>query len=310
MMGWLDQNEFLIGSTLTVFLLAISIQIPLRLGVISFASIGYYAIGGYGTAILMTQHEVSTWTAIVVSTLVAAIVATLLGLIIARLNGLYLAMATVSFSLLLSAIAVNGGSVTGGAVGLYGVIGDVTAWHAAGIALIVILIVSFSERGKIARRFDASREDPQLASAMGINVTMYRRLSFPISGLLGGLAGALAVNLKSAINPESVNFSLIILALTIIIVGGQASWVGALFGSLFFVWLPEILQFVGDWEEVVYGILVVVAAVLIPGGVVGVFNDWRHRREVAKERPSIALKEAAAGETNEVHAQSQAGKDG
>ena len=109
MMGWIDQNEFLIGSTLTVFLLAISIQIPLRLGVISFASIGYYAIGGYGTAILMTQYGVSTWTSVVVASVAAAVVATLLGLIIARLNGLYLAMATVSFSLLLSAIAVNGG---------------------------------------------------------------------------------------------------------------------------------------------------------------------------------------------------------
>ena len=310
MMGWIDQNEFLIGSTLTVFLLAISIQIPLRLGVISFASIGYYAIGGYGTAILMTQHGVSTWTSVVAASVAAAVVATLLGFIIARLNGLYLAMATVSFSLLLSAVAVNGGSITGGAIGIFGVIGDITIWNTAAIVVVIIIFVTFTERGKLSRRIDATRVDSQLASAMGINVTAYRRLSFPISGFIGGLAGALAVNLKTAIAPESVNFTLVVLALTIIIIGGQASWVGALAGSLFFVWLPEILVFVGEWEEVVYGTLVVFAAVLIPGGVVGLFNDWRHRRSVARERPKVALLEAAAGESDAGLTQSRSGKDG
>ena len=310
MMGWIDQNEFLIGSTLTVFLLVISIQIPLRLGVISFASIGYYAIGGYGTAILMTQHGVSTWTSVVAASVAAAVVATLLGFIIARLNGLYLAMATVSFSLLLSAVAVNGGSITGGAIGIFGVIGDITIWNTAAIVVVIIIFVTFTERGKLSRRIDATRVDSQLASAMGINVTAYRRLSFPISGFIGGLAGALAVNLKTAIAPESVNFTLVVLALTIIIIGGQASWVGALAGSLFFVWLPEILVFVGEWEEVVYGTLVVFAAVLIPGGVVGLFNDWRHRRSVARERPKVALLEAAAGESDAELTQSRSGKDG
>ncbi|MBI1376620.1 MAG: branched-chain amino acid ABC transporter permease [Frankiales bacterium] len=310
MIGWLSQNEVLIDSTLSIFLLAVSIQIPLRLGVISFASIGYYAIGGYGTAILMTQHDVASWTAVAASTVVATAVAWLLGLVIARLAGLYLAMATVSFSLLISAVALNGGSITGGAVGLYGVLGDITTWQVAIVAIVVAVIVSFTERGRLSRRFDAIREDPQLASAMGIAVARYRRLSFPVSGLLGGLAGALAVNLKTTISPESVSFSLVVLALTVIIVGGQASWVGALIGSVFFVWLPEVLQSVGDWEAVIYGVVVVTAAVLIPGGVVGVVNDWRHRREWAREREGIERLEAASEGPVVEHAASGAGEDG
>ena len=60
----------------------------------------------------------------------------------------------------------------------------------------------------------------------------------------------------------------------------------------------------------VYGTLVVFAAVLVPGGVVGVFNDWRHRRSVARERPKVALLEAAAGESDAELTQSRSGKDG
>lgn len=282
MSQWFSMNSVLIDQTLTVFLLALSIQIPLRLGVISFAGIGYFAVGGYGTGILVLQQGWNNVAAIVVSTIAAAVIATLLGFVIAHLNGLYLGMATVSFSLLFSAIAINGGSLTGGAVGLYGLIGPIETWHVAVVVAVIIILVYMSERGGLSRRIDAAKEDPQLAGALGINVILMRRLSFPISGALGGLAGAFAISLKSTIHPESINFSLVILALTIIIIGGQASWVGALAGSLFFVWLPETLEFVGDFEAIAYGIVVVLAAVYLPGGVVVVYKDWRHRRSVKK----------------------------
>lgn len=293
MTQWFAMNSVLIDQTLTVFLLALSIQIPLRLGVISFAGIGYFAIGGYGTGILVLQQGWNNVTAIIVSTIAAAVIATVLGFIIAHLNGLYLGMATVSFSLLFSAIAINGGSLTGGAVGLYGLIGPIETWHVAIVVVLIVLAIYFSERGGISRRIDAAKEDPQLASALGINVIFMRRLSFPISGALGGLAGAFAISLKSTIHPESINFSLVILALTIIIIGGQASWVGALVGSLFFVWLPETLEFVGDFEAIVYGLVVVAAAVYLPGGVVVVYKDWRHRLRVKK----VVAEQEAQGET-------------
>ena len=297
---WFSMNSVLIDQTLTVFLLALSIQIPLRLGVISFAGVGYYAIGGYGTGILVLQHGWNNVTAIIVSTLIAAVVATLLGFVIAHLNGLYLGMATVSFSLLFSAIAINGGSITGGAVGLYGLIGPIETWHVALVVVVIVALIALSERGGLSRRIDAAKEDSQLAGALGINVIRMRRLSFPISGALGGLAGAFAISLKSTIHPESINFSLVILALTIIIIGGQASWVGALFGSLFFVWLPETLEFVGDWEAIVYGIVVVLAAVYLPGGVVVVYKDWRHRQRVKKYLAKADAAPPPRGETSEM----------
>lgn len=288
-MNFFTTNIILVENTLVVILLALSIQIPLRLGVFSFAAIGYYAIGAYGSAILMLEFGWGSWEAMLVATLGATVIAFLLGLVLARLTGLYLGMATIAFDLILVVVVLNGGSLTGGPVGVFGVLGSIHLWHLALAVVIVLVLLTFTERGKLARRFDAVREDPQLASSMGINVVSYRRLSFVISGVLGGMAGAFAVNLRSTVAPESIGFGLVVLGLTVIIVGGQASWVGAVIGASIFVWLPKMLEFVGDWEEVIYGIIVVLAAIFIPGGIVGLYLEAKHRRQSKRNKEVIDL---------------------
>ena len=58
-----------------------------------------------------------------------------------------------------------------------------------------------------------------------------------------------------------------------IIVGGAMSWKGAVIGAIIFTWLPTALDFVGEWQTLLYGIIVAVAAVLLPRGIHGVFVD-------------------------------------
>ena len=98
------------------------------MGVFSFAGAGSYGIGAYAggdpgdpPATWPRSSRSSAWPCS--STRVIGLV---LGLLIARLNGLYLAMATVAFDLIIGVIAINGGELTGGSTGLYGVITDFT----------------------------------------------------------------------------------------------------------------------------------------------------------------------------------------
>jgi ABC-type branched-subunit amino acid transport system permease subunit len=309
-MNFFSTNIILVENTLIVILLALSIQIPLRLGVFSFAAIGYYAIGAYSSAILMLEFGWGSWEAMFVATVFATVVAYLLGLVLARLTGLYLGMATIAFDLILVVIVLNGGSLTGGPVGLFGVLGSIELWHLAAAVIIVLALLTLTERGKLARRFDAVREDPQLASSMGIDVVSYRRLSFLISGALGGLAGAFAINLRTTISPESIGFGLVVLGLTVIIVGGQASWVGAVIGACIFVWLPKLLDFVGDWEEIIYGMVVVLAAIFIPGGIVGLFLEAKHRRQSKRNRSVVEQVSALLAGEDEHESRSAAVNEG
>lgn len=298
MIDWYNSNSVLIQQTLTTLLLALSIQIPMRMGVFSFAGVGAYGIGGYTAAMAMLHLGWSTFPAIALGMLVPGVVTYLLGLLVQRLTGLYLGMATISFTLIVSVIAVNGGELTGGASGLFGALGDLTLFDILLVVVVVVALTQLTESRGLGRRIDAVRHDPELANAMGINVGRYRRATFLASGLVGGLAGAITTLLRSTITPAEVNFHLVVLALTVIVVGGSRSWIGVLIGSIVFVWLPTWLDFVSEWEEFIYGVIVALAAVFLPQGVLGVVRDLWHRFRTSDLRARLASQETAPDGTN------------
>jgi branched-chain amino acid transport system permease protein len=288
MSDWYYMNVVLIQTTLTTLLLALSIQVPLRFGVFSFAGVGAFGIGGYGAAIAMVQMEWSTWPAVALGAVTAAAAVFVLGLVVRRLTGLYMGMATIAFTLIVSVVAVNGGDLTGGAGGLYGALGEISMLQIVFVVAAVVAVLVWTEARGLGRRVDTVREDPELANALGIDVNGYRLMSFALSGLIGGLAGAITTLLRSTITPAEVNFHLVIVALTAIVVGGARSWLGALIGAVIFVWLPTWLSFVEEWEKVAYGFIVAAAAIYLPHGVLGVVKDALHRFRTREERARVA----------------------
>lgn len=304
MSTWYLSHQILIQSTFISLLLALSIQVPLRAGVFSFAGIGSYAIGAYTAAILTIRFQVPGIVAIGAGVLFAAVVGYLLALLVARLSGLYLGMATISFALFLAVVATNGGDLTGGATGLYGAISTVTTEHVLAVTAIVVLLLAANERGAFGRRVDAVREDPQLAVSLGIDVIRLRRTVFVISGALGACAGGMNSLLRTTVSPETIGFHLVVTALTMIIVGGALSWAGAAIGAVIFTWLPTVLQFVGEWQLLVYGFLVAIAAVYFPTGLLGLLQSgWRWFRARGRRIPAEgagALEPDAAEEPERV----------
>ncbi|HEY3259377.1 MAG TPA: branched-chain amino acid ABC transporter permease [Pseudonocardiaceae bacterium] len=290
---WFDAHLVLVQATFVGLLLALSIQFPLRMGVFSFAGVGSYAIGAYAAAITVLRWEVPGLVAVAVGALAAGLAGLPLALLLARLGGLYLGMATIAFDLILTVVATNGGDLTGGPTGLFGAIADITMAQIIGVTVVAVALLALTERGRMGRRIDAVRDDPELAASMGINVRRHRQAAFVVSGLLGGCAGAINVLLRTTVGPTDIGFGLVVLALTMIILGGARSWLGALIGAVVFTWLPSLLAVVGEWQHVIYGVIVALAAIWIPGGVLGLATDaWRglqqrrRLRELATARPA------------------------
>jgi branched-chain amino acid transport system permease protein len=277
-----ESNLVLFQDSFTSLFLALSLQFALRLGVTSFAGVGLYGIGSYTTAILIVHDGWSTFPALAAGIVLPAVMAALLGLVLRQLDGLYLGMATIAFDLIVGVVIVNGGSLTGGAVGLFGAVArpPLTMADILAITVVVLAAFTYSERGALARRISAVRDDPELAVSLGIGVQRYRLAAFVVSGALGGLSGAVNLLLRTTVSSDNIGFSLIVTALTMIIVGGARWWLGAFIGAIVFTWLPDVLSFVGQWQEVVYGIIVAAAAVYMPDGVVGVsIRQWRTRQQ-------------------------------
>ncbi|MTD13417.1 branched-chain amino acid ABC transporter permease [Nakamurella sp. YIM 132087] len=296
MIQWFDANIILIQTTAVSIVLALSVQFPMRCGVFSFGGIGAFGLGAYTGALLIIHQDVSPFLAVAAATLVGAVVSLALGVLVQRLRGLYLAMSTVAFCLIITVLATNGGTLTGGANGLFGVIttfGVVEMWS---LVVVVVALVAATEHGKLARRIAVVRDDPELASSIGISNGFYRLLAFGVSGALGGCAGTLSVLVRTTVSPAEIGFPLVVLALTMIIVGGARSWKGAVIGAVIFTWLPEILTFVGEWQAVIYGFVVAIAVIWFPRGIYGLFVDAAlrrgQRRRAATTAPA-ALADAA-----------------
>lgn len=293
MSDWFTSNETLIQSALIFALLAYSFQVGLRAGVFSLAGVGFYAIGGYVAAILVQREEWPTVPAILAALVASAAIAYLLSLVLARLGGLYLAMATVAFDLLVQVMATQWEGMTGGALGMYGIPVVMTTAALVAIVVVVSALLFLRERGSSGRTLEAMRLDEQLAPTLGIDVVRRRHGTFTLSGVLGGLAGALNALTFSTLAPAQVGFGLIVTALTIIVIGGISSWVGPLVGAFIVTWLPDWLAFAGEWRPVIEGAIIVLMVVWVSDGLVGLVT--RARRSIAGRLPALRRPVVAEG---------------
>jgi len=278
-------NEILIQSTLTNGLLALSLLVVLRVGAFSFTGIAAYGVGAYVTAIAGITWGWGTTMSILAGVVVSMVLCALLAPILRGLNGLAMGLATMAVVLIVGVAVVNGGTTTGGPQGLFGVPAIVRTGTAILLVAVLLAILTITEVGPISRLIEAVRADRELSVSNGIPVERVRFVAIVASGLIGGLGGGLAASFRSIVTPADLQFVPLILALTIIIVGGFGSWVGALIGAVFFTWLPTVLTSVGEWQAVIYGLIVAVAAMWMPEGLIGLGkNAWR--RSGLQGRPS------------------------
>jgi branched-chain amino acid transport system permease protein len=286
-MGYFTQNEVLFQQTLVYMILAISIQVVLRSGVVSLASIGFYTLGAYAGAIL-SKDGWPSFAILVLVTLVSGLVGYAFGRPLARLRGLYLAMATLAFDLVIPILLSNGGSFTGGSLGLYGIPVSISTGALVLIVVVVIYVVSQIERGWMGRASLALRSDEDLARSMGIRVARERYLSFAISAALGGLAGGLNGMLFRAVSPSGIGFGLITLVLAMAIIGGRESWLGAIIGAYLVTWLPQWLGFIGLYQNLFFGLILVVVMLFFPDGLLGAarlgISSLRRRQIAGREQ--------------------------
>lgn len=296
-MSWFSANEVLIQNILIAALLAFSVQISLRSGVFSVASVGTFAIGSY-TAALLVKDGTPVIIAMVAVVVGSALISWLLARLLVRLKDLYLAMATFAFVLMVQVVVSNWVSLTGGPVGVYGIPVAITTVTVLIVAIVVALLLTLLERGAMGRTLDVIREDDDLAQSFAIDTRRYKQFIFVLAGVIGGITGAFSALMFNAITPEGGGFDKIVLVLTIVVLGGRGSWIGALIGAIVLTWVPLELQAIGQWWNIVYGALLIAVAAYAPAGLLGFIQAawrWIRSRTRDKDGPSARLVGATAG---------------
>ena len=161
--------------------------------------------------------------------------------------------------------------------------------YQASIALAAAVIVGFIAlnlvRGRQGKVWRAVRDDPVAAAVSGVFPAGSKVSAFVVSSLFAAISGAVLAQILAFVGPGAFGLGLSLSLLVGIVLGGRISLVGALIGAVLIVWLPEfVLQVAGErgWEEqitnnapnLIYGLLVVLVVLLVPGGIVGTINGW------------------------------------
>lgn len=271
-------------------------------GLISLGHVGFLMLGGYAYAIGVTRLGLPPEVAFIASAIVPAVFGLIVGLPSLRLHGLYLAITTLAFSYIVSAVILAGGKFTGAGRGIllarpriFGV--DLSSdrtffWFCLTVCVLAVIATLNFRRSYIGRALVAIRDNDIAARTMGINLVRYKLLAFLVSAALTGVAGALMGLYLSVVSVESYPFLLSIEALAIIIVGGLGSVLGAVFGTIFIVALPEVFAVLvsslggrlqdllntsaHEIKSVLYGLAIIGFLRFDPRGLRGIWHDIRH----------------------------------
>ena len=252
-------------------------------GQFSLGHSAFYAIGAYTAAIMMDGFDVNYVLTLPAAALVCFVFGFLFGLPALRLEGIYLALATFALAIAIPQILKSTlvEHWTGGVQGIslikpdapFGLPLNSDQWLYLFTAIVAIVMYACAAnliRSRTGRALIAIRDHPVAASAMGINVALYKSLTFGVSALYTGVAGALGAIAIAFVAPDSFTFQLAIVLFVGLVVGGVTSIPGTILGGFFVLFVPNIAEsFSKGLAGAVYGVILLLVIYLMPTGAAG-----------------------------------------
>ena len=247
-------------------LLALSIYVVLAVGQLSHGQAAFMGLGAYASAIMTLKFKLPFLLVLPASCIVPVAFALLIGGPTLRLSGVYLAIATIGLGEVLRAVYLNVDWL-GGALGLSGIPERAGLVSIYGLLILALLVLWVVGRSHIGRAMEAMRTDETAAEVMGINVARYRLGALLASAVLAGLAGALSAHVSSFISPNEYAFEPAVTILSFALLGGIGTPIAPVLGAWILTLLPELLRGLADFRLVFNGVIIVIAVLFLPNGI-------------------------------------------
>jgi branched-chain amino acid transport system permease protein len=265
-------------------ILGLSAYCVLQTGQVSIAQAGFFAIGAYVAAMLTTLWGWSIVPALLVAALVAGVVACLVGFPALRVKGLMLVVATTAFGEAVRLFFFNfdyqiaKGDIVVGPVGSEGFRQIryfpengwtsfevmLFIWAAMALMMAALWWMDRSRAGAVLR---AVGEDELAAQSVGINITAVKVSAMTVGGMIAGLGGGIFAHYITHIEHAQFGVVLATFAIAYPILGGLSSVFGTLIAVIFIQgFLVEGLRFMGDWRNLLFGALIILAMNIRPRG--------------------------------------------
>ena len=270
-------------------------------GFTSFGQAAFVGVGAYAAAFLAVKVGVSPWLTLFVGQALAVLIALVLGAITLRMSGHYLPLATICWGLMLYYTMGNMewlgkydgilgvptlhlfGHDLGTGRGLHGVI-----WAIALAAAALAINLLDSRPGRAIRSL---KSGATMAEAMGISTLRYKITIFVLAAMLAAVSGWLFAHFQRTVNPTPFSLTKGIEYLFMAVLGGVGSVWGAFLGSAVVrlvedelqVLLPKLIGTSGNYETIVFGVVLVAVLKYAPDGLWSFVGRWRPKPSRARD---------------------------
>jgi ABC-type branched-subunit amino acid transport system permease subunit len=296
-------SDYVVGIAITAFTFTIAAA-ALNLvygygGLLSFAQLAFWGVGGYCTALWVMDAGGSFWGGLALAGALNAVLAVAVGWPALRLHRDSFVIVTLAFSLLTFLVARDWVSLTRGPLGLPGLpppmlfgtklASTQSIYYLSLVFLVAALGMLYAiVTSRIGRTLLSLKQNQPLGLAHGVSPTPYKLFAFAVSAALTGMAGGIQVFYLKIVDPSILDFYYIQAWLIMVIIGGAGTFWGVVIAGLVMAALPEVLRFSNELRMVIYGAILVVAVLALPQGVAG----WLRERRIARLRATIDREES------------------
>ena len=270
-------------------------------GLLSFGHALYFALGVYGTVVVLTKFSLGLAGTLLVVAVAGIVVPLVIGLICLRVNGIAFAMVTLAFAQAGTIFVTRDPlRVTGGELGkalpfdhvpaaLTGVLNTRNVYWVALVLLVVVYAVSrVATASPTGRVWQGIRENERRVEVLGLNPTWYKLAVFVLASFLATVCGVVYVLVVGGASPTVTTSTFTLTLLVMVVLGGAGRLWGAMLGGMLYTYLDNRLaqlatsgtvQDLPSWVRVplseplfVLGLLFVVVVLYLPGGVAGLVS--------------------------------------
>src|SRR5690606_15256188 len=295
---WLD-NSVLVA----IFaLMALSVGMAYgQAGILSMAPAAFGSIGAFATSIATTRYGLSPFIGLALALTLPRVLAYPMARAITRLSPLPLSIATLLLSLVLELAIREGGSYTGGYIGLSGIPSlwfatDLGSMHILSWVLVVIVLVLYANLtdSAVGRAVKTAQHDPLRATADGVNVPSLLAVYFALSASVAGLAGWLYAHHLTYMGPDSLTMHVSIKIVLMAVIGGASTFLGPVLGAAFLTLITLYLP-AAETQGMIFGGVLIFVLLVAPNGVLG--TDWKKllKRGNKKAAPTASPSAAPGG---------------
>ena len=287
--GAFGRQLFILSTLGTVFLYVVLTQSWNILGgyggYLNFGMVTFFGVGAYTSAIMFHYYGLSPFLTAPLAGLAAALLGLMIGIPTLRLRGAYFALVTMIITFAVQILALNA-DITQGALGIYlprlplTPLGVERLFYFLFLALAVLVtaLVYAIQYSNVGWALVAIREDEDAAEIVGVRTIEVKWAANAVACFIAGIVGGLYAQRIAYIEPTGTfSFDISLNVVLMAVIGGAGTWQGPLIGAPLVLLVADALRvtFTSEVNRVIFSLVVILIALFVPGGVMGVLQGWR-----------------------------------